>query len=89
MLQAMRLSNQFWAEAVATSVYLLNLSPTKVVVNRTPYEAWHRRKPFVSRLRAFGCVTYALKHPQIHQTLGMKNLKNAFSLAIVLNQRHK
>ena len=29
MLQVRRLSNQFWIEAVAISVYLLNLSPTK------------------------------------------------------------
>lgn len=36
MLKAKRLSNQFWAEGVATSVYLLNLSPTRAVMNQTP-----------------------------------------------------
>ena len=54
-----RLPNQFWAEAVSIFVYLLNLSPTKVVMNRTPYEVWHGRKPSVSHLRIFGCVAYA------------------------------
>ncbi|KAL4273006.1 hypothetical protein GQ457_13G030250 [Hibiscus cannabinus] len=53
MLQARRLSNQFWAEAVATSVYLLNLSPTRVVMNKTPYETWHDRKPNVQHEISF------------------------------------
>ena len=78
MLQARRLPNQFWAEAVATSVYLLNISPTKAVMNRTPYEAWHRRKPSVSHLRIFGCVAYALKHPQTRQKLDEKSEKCIF-----------
>ncbi|CAL5345664.1 unnamed protein product [Camellia sinensis] len=60
MLQAKGLSNGFWAEAVATSVYLLNLSPTRVVMNRTPVEAWRGTKPSVSHLRVFGCIAYAL-----------------------------
>ncbi|CAL5412844.1 unnamed protein product [Camellia sinensis] len=60
MLQAKGLSNGFWAEAVATSVYLLNLSPTRAVMNRTPVEAWRGTKPSVSHLRVFGCIAYAL-----------------------------
>ena len=32
---------QFWAEAVATTVYLLNILPTKAVYNMTRYEAWN------------------------------------------------
>ena len=50
MLQARGLSNQFWTEAIATSVYLLNLSPIRAVMNQTPYEAWHRRRLSVSHL---------------------------------------
>ena len=50
MLQARGLTKQFWAEAIATSVYLLNLSP----MNKTPYEAWYKRKPNISYLRVFG-----------------------------------
>ncbi|KAL4312806.1 hypothetical protein GQ457_01G025220 [Hibiscus cannabinus] len=47
MLRARGLLDQFWAEAVATSVYLLNLSPTRAVLNRTPYEAWYERRPSI------------------------------------------
>ena len=50
MLQAMRLSNKFWAKVLATSVYLLNPSPTKDVMDRTPNDACHGREPFISHL---------------------------------------
>lgn len=78
MLKAKGLSNQFWAEAVATSVYLLNLSPTKAVLNQTPYEAWKSRKPDVSHLRVFGCIAYALVNSHARQKLDEKSQKCIF-----------
>ncbi|KAA0056488.1 Integrase, catalytic core [Cucumis melo var. makuwa] len=45
MLQIKGLSNDFWAEAVSTSIYLLNISPTKAVMNKTPFEAWYGKNP--------------------------------------------
>jgi transposase InsO family protein len=48
----------FWGEAVMTAVYILNRSPTKALNSRTPYEAWHGRKPAVSHLRVFGCLAF-------------------------------
>src|SRR3954469_16813332 len=49
----------YWGEAVATAVYILNRSPTKALDDRTPYEAWHGRKPTVSHFRVFGCLAFA------------------------------
>src|SRR3954464_4895859 len=49
----------FWGEAVLTAVYILNRSPTKALDDKTPYEAWHGRKPAVSHLRVFGCLAFA------------------------------
>jgi hypothetical protein len=49
----------FWGEAVVTAIYILNRSPTKALEGRTPYEAWHGRKPAVSHLRVFGCLVFA------------------------------
>jgi hypothetical protein len=43
---------------VVTTVYILNRSPTKALNGRTPYEAWHGRKPMVSHLRVFGCLMF-------------------------------
>ena len=44
---------------MVTAVYILNLSPTKVLNARTPYETWHGRKSTVSHLRVFGCLVFA------------------------------
>jgi hypothetical protein len=48
----------FWGEAVVTAVYILNRSPTKALNGRTPYEAWHGRKPAVSHLQVFCCLAF-------------------------------
>ena len=47
---------RFWAEAVNTSVYLLNRLPTKAVKRKTPYEVWFREKPAVNHIKVFGSV---------------------------------
>ena len=60
MLIAKGLPNSYWAEAVNIAVYLLNRSPTKAVVNKTPYQAWYKRKPQVNHLKIFGCIAYSL-----------------------------
>ena len=49
----------YWGEAVKTVVHLLNCSPIKALDGKTPYEAWHGRKPVVSHLRVFGCLAFA------------------------------
>jgi hypothetical protein len=43
---------------VVTAVYLQNRLPTKSLTGRTPYEAWHGRKPAVNHLRVFGCRAF-------------------------------
>jgi hypothetical protein len=59
MLKAKGLSNEFWGEAVATAIYLLNRCPTKSVCNMIPQEAWSKKNPSVEHLRVFGCVAFA------------------------------
>ena len=60
MLKANGLLDHFLGEAVATAVYLLNISPTSTVLNQTPYEAWMGKKPRVSHLKVLGCIAFAL-----------------------------
>jgi hypothetical protein len=48
-----------WGEAVVTAIYILNCLPNKALKGKTPYEAWHGRKPAVSHLRVFGCLMFA------------------------------
>ncbi|KAJ1704767.1 hypothetical protein LUZ63_004546 [Rhynchospora breviuscula] len=78
MLKSKGLPNDFWAEAVATAVYLLNLSPTKAVLNQTPFEAWFERKPSVAHLRVFGCIAYTLLSAQNRRKLDQKSEKCIF-----------
>ncbi|XP_020572604.1 uncharacterized protein LOC110019319 [Phalaenopsis equestris] len=58
MLKSKRLPKEFWAEAVGCAVYLANRSPTRSVLGKTPQEAWSGRKPGISHLRVFGCITH-------------------------------
>jgi hypothetical protein len=58
LLKQRRMPAVFWGEAVVMAVYILNRSPTKALNDRTPYEAWHGRKPAVSHLRVFGCLAF-------------------------------
>ncbi|PKA48313.1 Retrovirus-related Pol polyprotein from transposon TNT 1-94 [Apostasia shenzhenica] len=78
MLKAKNLPISFWAEAVATTVHLLNISPTKAVWNSTPYEAWYGVKPNVSNLRVFGCIVYAHVNTEVRQKFDSKSTKCIF-----------
>ena len=40
MMKEKGLPTEFWGEVVATTVYLINRFPTKVVCDRIPIEAW-------------------------------------------------
>lgn len=61
MLKSKGVLGDFWGEAVATAVYLLNRALTKSLQGKTPYEAWYKRKPKVHHLRTFGCIAYVKK----------------------------
>jgi hypothetical protein len=61
MMQQASMPRSFWAEAVATAVYLSNLTPTKGTESdsATPYELWNNSKPSLKHLRVWGCTAYA------------------------------
>ncbi|KAH9707133.1 hypothetical protein KPL70_012460 [Citrus sinensis] len=58
MLKGKDIPNNLWAEACHTAVYILNRSPTKAIRDKTPFEAWHNRKPTVDHLKIFGSIAY-------------------------------
>jgi hypothetical protein len=58
LLKEKHLSNTFWAEVVACSVYLLNRSPNTSLKMKVPQEAWSGTKLNVAHLRTFGCIAY-------------------------------
>lgn len=58
MLLDSKLPKKFWGEAISTAVYLKNRTPVKVL-NKTPFEVWHGKRPKVNHLRVFGSDAYA------------------------------
>ncbi|XP_074283722.1 uncharacterized protein LOC141608081 [Silene latifolia] len=60
MLRGRSLPNDLWGEAVSTAVYILNISPSRAIQDRIPYEIWKGRRPNVEHLRVFGCIAYSL-----------------------------
>ncbi|MBW0492056.1 hypothetical protein O181_031771 [Austropuccinia psidii MF-1] len=64
LMSMANLPNHYWAEAVNTAVFLLNLSPMPSRGDKSPYQLWNNCLPRLSRLRTFGCraVIYNLKN---------------------------
>lgn len=58
LLTEFKMKKEMWGEAVRTATYLLNRSPTKVLI-KTPYEMWKGEKPNLKNLKLFGCTAYA------------------------------
>ena len=78
MLAAKHLSNEYWGEAVATIVYIMNRHPTKSVKNKVPQEAWIGMNHSVSHLKNFGCVAYAHVPDELRRKLDKKGQKYIF-----------
>jgi histone deacetylase 1/2 len=49
---------RFWAEALHTATYLLNLRPCRPRAYSTPHELLFQRPPEYQHLRVFGCLCY-------------------------------
>jgi hypothetical protein len=78
MLKGKNLSNEYWAEAVACAVYILNMSPTKIVRGMIPQQAWSGKHHSVSHFRVFGCIAYAHVPKQTRSKLDDKSEKCIF-----------
>ncbi|KAH9697111.1 protein NEN2 [Citrus sinensis] len=63
LVGALSKPGHFWAEAVSTTAYLINRSPSSALIFKTPQEAWSGKPPDISNLKIFGCPAYA--HKQI------------------------
>lgn len=50
---------KFWAELLATVIYVLNLMPSKRHPGKIPAEVWFNKRQDVSHLRAIGSKAYA------------------------------
>ena len=58
MLSNAGMEKDFWAEAVNTSCYLVNRSPSTAIECKTPFEMWSGKPCDYSNLKVFGCPAY-------------------------------
>ena len=59
LLLSAKLPKSFWGEAVHTTAYLINRSPSATLDFKVPEEVWTYVAPNYNHLRVFGCVAYA------------------------------
>jgi hypothetical protein len=79
LLKEKSLSNRFWDEEVACSVYLLNRSPTTKLKLKVPQEAWSGTKLNVAHIRTFGCIAYTHIPSELRKKLDNKSEKCIFT----------
>jgi hypothetical protein len=58
ILSGAELGHEFWAQAVGTTCYLVNRSPSSALDDKTPHKVWNEKKPSLQHLRVFGCDSY-------------------------------
>ena len=78
MMEAKHLPNEYWAEVVATTVYIMNQCPTKCVKYKFLQEAWTSINHSVTHLKAIGCVAYAHVRDELRKNLDNKGHKCIF-----------
>lgn len=55
MLADSELTKRFWAQAVNTTVKIINIIPNSANKEKCPDEIWFGHKPNLKLLRVFGC----------------------------------
>ncbi|KAL4303976.1 hypothetical protein GQ457_10G014420 [Hibiscus cannabinus] len=54
----------FWIDCVLHAALLINMTPTPVLQNKTPFEILFQKKPKITHLRVFGSLAYASVLPK-------------------------
>ena len=58
MLNEKKMPNYFWIDAIATTIYIMNKTPTTGIHGMMPEEKYIGRKLDISHLKVFGCIAY-------------------------------
>jgi hypothetical protein len=58
MFSGAGLGKELWVEAVGTTCYLVNRSPSSTLDEKTPQEVWTGKKPSLTHLKVIGCEAY-------------------------------
>jgi len=69
---------EFWGESILTAAYLINRTPSKVLIGKTPYEVLFDAKPPYDHIKMFGCLCYAHFKPQTEDKVAPRSRKCIF-----------
>ena len=78
MLSSARIGQEFWVEAVETTCYLVNWSPTSALIDKNPQEVWTGKKPSIKHLNFFCCDAYVHVPKEKRSKLDNKDEKCIF-----------
>jgi len=78
MLNSARLAQELWVEVVDTAKYLVNVSPSSLLVDTTPHELRSSNNPLVSHLKVFGCDAFVRVPKEKRSKMDKKEVKCIF-----------
>lgn len=78
MILSKNLDQKFWAEAVNSTVYILNRTGRSTVDSKTPYELWHGKKTEVGHFRIFGSEVFVHVPKEKRGKMDAKSVKCSF-----------
>jgi len=78
MLNGVGFAQEFWVEVVDIGKYLLNVSPSLVLVEMNPHELWSGKNPSVSHLKLFGYDAFVHVLKEKRSKMDKKAVKSIF-----------
>ena len=68
----------FWGECVLTAACLINLTPSKFLKGKTPYEILFKCKPSYNEMKVFGVLCFAQNNPRTKDKFESRSRKCVF-----------